>query len=477
MSHRDRWIYRHLRRLHLGQFLQRAAEWLGGFLFIFGTAVLLTKVLFPGLWPHVLWIAVGAVPAAVVAWILSRRGRFNRQESVAMLDRSLGAGGLLMTLSESPHAEWESRLPQVERLWRDSLPRIRPGRFAGYVGLPLLFAVGVCFLPVREITANPVEPKTVARQAAEELQQMLELLEETDVLDEEQKQELEEEIARLTEEADESPLTSERWETVDALEQRMRLKLEESAALAENAAASAALLAEAATGNLDQLSAERLEQLEQDLLETLQNMRETGALNGAPQSLRDQLERLSKNGRFQNLPRDAAARSDMLNSLQQFLEQEQRKLAEARSKCQGACEGEGKCSRCGGACNGGLCGNCLGERNGQGSSSIDGDGSPGRGGINRGRGDADLTWGDESDEQGSKFKETVLPPGFQEDPKDEVRGVSLAPPDEEPADSAPRTVERDIEPASGRETWDRRLRPRHRDVVRKFFDSGATPAE
>src|SRR5262245_21977660 len=100
MSARDRWIRRHLARLHFGQFLQRAAEWVGGFLFVFGSLVLLVKLLAPSLWPEVLWLGLGAGPATVAAWWLSRTGRFTRGESVALLDRSLDAGGLLMTLSE-----------------------------------------------------------------------------------------------------------------------------------------------------------------------------------------------------------------------------------------------------------------------------------------------------------------------------------------------------------------------------------------
>jgi hypothetical protein len=82
-----------------------------------------------------------------------------------------------------------------------------------------------------------------------------------------------------------------------------------------------------------------------------------------------------------------------------------------------------------------------------------------------------MSWGEESDRQGAKFKETVLPPGFQEDPQDDVRGVSLAPPETDPVAAAPRSAARQIEAASGREAWDRRLRPRHREVVRQYFDT------
>ncbi len=96
---------------------------------------------------------------------------------------------------------------------------------------------------------------------------------------------------------------------------------------------------------------------------------------------------------------------------------------------------------------------------------------PGRGGVNRGRGDAPLTWGDESDETNTKFKEVVLPPGFLEDPKGEILGVTKTAPNEEPAESAPRSARRQVNPASGQETWKRKLRPRHRNVVRKYFHS------
>lgn len=91
--------------------------------------------------------------------------------------------------------------------------------------------------------------------------------------------------------------------------------------------------------------------------------------------------------------------------------------------------------------------------------------------MNRGRGDAPLTWGDESDAQGTKFKEVVLPPGFKENPKDEVIGVTRSAPEENPAEFAPRGERRLFDPAAGKETWNRQLRPRHRQVVRGYFDN------
>ena len=46
-----------------------------------------------------------------------------------------------------------------------------------------------------------------------------------------------------------------------------------------------------------------------------------------------------------------------------------------------------------------------------GKNGPDGDGNPGSGGINRGRGDAPMVWGDRSDSKGTKVEKKGLPAG------------------------------------------------------------------
>lgn len=456
MSSRDRWIDKHLWRLQFGQFLQRAIEWVAVYLLVFGVTVFLVRRMAPGLWPHVLWLAVGVVPLTALAWWLSRTGRFSRQESVALLDESLGAGGLLMTLTEVPAAEWEARLPQVEQTWRQSMPRFRAERFANFVLPPLAFAVAVCFVPLKEIQAARIVENTAGQQATTQLENLLKTLEETAILEEKEKETLEEAIAKLQEETEQSPLTHEKWETVDALEQRMRLRLEEASMDASTAAAAASMLKAAASGDGESISAERLAELEEEVLETLRKMSENGTLKSASPGLQSELQRLIKNGKLK-LPQDAEAREQMLDDLSEFLDQESEKLSELCKKCQG-----GKCSKCGGECDSE--GNCQ-------NGSCSACNKPGRGGVTRGRGDADMTWGDESDATGTKFKETILPPGMQDQPKEELLGITKSAPEVDPASTQTRSAARDTDPTAGRETWDRTLRPKHRGVVRKFFDS------
>ena len=82
-----------------------------------------------------------------------------------------------------------------------------------------------------------------------------------------------------------------------------------------------------------------------------------------------------------------------------------------------------------------------------------------------------MTWGDESDGRDAQFKAVVLPPGAVDKPGKELLSITRSAPKVEPADAAPRNPRRILDPATGKETWNRKLRPRHRNVVRKFFDS------
>jgi hypothetical protein len=157
------------------------------------------------------------------------------------------------------------------------------------------------------------------------------------------------------------------------------------------------------------------------------------------------------------LPDDEAERQELLDELREFLDDENRKLAELRKKCSG-CRGHGEGNEDGEDEEGQCAGNANCNR-------------PGRGGVTRGRGDAELTWGDESDKQGTKFKEVVLPKGMLDQPKDEIVAIKKSAPIEQAGEEGPRTARRTDEAAAGQATWNRKLNPRHRNAVRKYFDT------
>jgi len=472
------WIARCWRRLRFGQFLKTAADWLVIYLFALGTAVLLVKLAVPGLWPHTLWLSAGVVPVAAAAWWWSGRERFSRTESIALLDSRLGAGGLLMTLTEAPDEEWQARLPQMDSLWQRSLPRLVPVRFARQVVLPVAFLIGACLIPLRPTEAQAAPRGFAGQQAAAELQELLEELDEAAVLEEEEKEKLKDEIQKLINENQDVPLTHEKWETVDALQERMRMRLDVSSATLSSTMSALSALRELTDGELLEMSADALEKLDKDLLEQLQKLANQGALQNAPAALREQLQRLMKNGQLQ-LPKDPGDKSELLSELDDFLQGESKKLSDLRSKCKG-----GKCQSCqpceaGCACSDPtdaacLCANC--KRGQCSGGKCQSGSSPGNGSINRGRGDAELTWGDDSSLENTKFKETILPRGGQDQPVDQVIGVTVSTPDDELAPVGPRSAARGATTATGDETWSSTVRPRHRSVVRKYFDDHDRPA-
>lgn len=573
----QRWVDQHVARMRIGQFLQWAADVGAGFLFAFGGIVLVTKLLIPGVWPHVLWLSVGIVPALAAAWWCAARQPWAVVDSIAWMDRSLKADGLLMTLAECPDAAWQERLPQLEMMWRESLPRIRPRRFGKYMLFPLAFAVAACFVPLREANTSP-HRQPLGEKQAQQLDELLEKLDQFAVIEPVEEKQLKEEVAKLSQESKEKPLTQEKWEAIDALRERLRERVESANSLNAQALEALQSLAEESAGETPpftpgemkqadellkklresgeaekllegaspelkeavkklleknsagskpddpaatpeeqqaqaemlqklaeklqkdpqaseelraaaeqvsqgaraaaqrrQRSAQRQEGLQKNLGNTLQKLQKRGALKKAPQKLRDQLARLNKTGEKLDLPQDPQERQQMLKELQEFLDQESSSLESLQKECSNCKPGDGdqesldseSGSREPGECQGGKQGNCKGGRCRNGNR-------PGKGGISRGRGDADMSWGDEATKNGVRFKEIELPDGAMPDPKDEILNITRTTPTDKPGEIGPRGPAHALAPATGNIAVNRKLTPHHRDAVRRYFD---TPAD
>ena len=97
---------------------------------------------------------------------------------------------------------------------------------------------------------------------------------------------------------------------------------------------------------------------------------------------------------------------------------------------------------------------------------------PGAGAATRGRGDAELIWGEESPGRTDAFQPEQLPNGRVLDPeRSRMVGVSAAAPEVDPTAEAAGT--QPTAEAAARSAWRRRLAPAHRAAVKKFF----APAE
>lgn len=93
---------------------------------------------------------------------------------------------------------------------------------------------------------------------------------------------------------------------------------------------------------------------------------------------------------------------------------------------------------------------------------------PGRGGVSRGRGDAELMFGEESPGRTDAFEARALDPARNLDLEHSTMlGVGAGAPRVAPEGEA--AGGGDIQASAGSNAWRRRLAPRHRDAVRDFF--------
>jgi hypothetical protein len=472
MSQFEAWIARQRRRLSLGVFLTAFADAMAVFLLVFGSCVLVVKLAEPGLWPGVLGLAAVAVPLTAWAWWSSRQRAFSRVQAVALLDTKTGANGLLMTLCEAADRErsvngaaahgsdnaWAERLAAWNPKWQNAVPRLRPVRAARRLWLPAVFAIGCCCIPLREARTESQRANFVGKQQAESLADSLQVLRESEVLDQKESQDLEQAIDKLAAETKTTPLTHESWEVVDSLRETMRVRAEESLMAATKAQDALERLAADAEKTQSSLTAERREQLEQEAIESLRKLSKDGRFSKASPELQKKLQQLLKDHHI-TLPKDAKEREKTLSDLKKFLDDESKKLSKFRKK-DGKSESDS-------------------DEFNEDSDREERKGKGGRGGVDRGGDPTELTWGDDAQANGAKFKEMALPPGTPDRADKEIISQSASAPEVEPAADAPRAAGRAAGPESGRQTWNRTLRPRHRAAVRTYFDSrtseGAPP--
>lgn len=103
-----------------------------------------------------------------------------------------------------------------------------------------------------------------------------------------------------------------------------------------------------------------------------------------------------------------------------------------------------------------------------GSVGVNAGGSPGRGGVNRGRGDAPMIWGDESPGRTDQFGAEVLPQARLKDlESSNLLGIGSAAPEVDARGESAGLSE--VGASAGKTAWRRRLSPKHRRAVGTFF--------
>jgi hypothetical protein len=427
------------RRLAVGLFLDVWPVWATGSLFLAGLVALVCRMFVPGAAPrlHWLWLAplLTTLPALITCYVRA----YKPAEVVALADWLGGGHGLLLTLFTNDDPAW-AESPLLEQASTFALPRLRPWRKLAALPPALAFLAVALWLPQRMPAYG--SNAALADHIAADLTATVAELKQQALITPVEEQKLEEEIERIRKGAQER-VDASSWEAADALRERVVAGLSEKQNGVQWAEESLARFEAAAKGGANVESSAEAQAAE--LTKALEALAKSGLLAGAPADV----QRLLKGGK---LPADPGSLRDLAASLSKYLGETKGRMA-----------GLGK----------------LGKEFGRfdpsefpldsAESGSDGEGEPGRGGINRGRGDAPLTWGAES-LPFDRFKAQALPPGAPRSPDDWAPLVVLpGAPRESPAASTP-SAARQYAAAAGQNAWRRTLAPRHQSAVKKYFE-------
>jgi hypothetical protein len=423
------------RRLAIGLFLEIWPAWAITGLIVAGTAVVVCRLFVPSAGPYLVWLWLLPGLTAIPSLAICLRRAYAPGDVAAVADWLGGGRGGLLTWYETTDPAWsESSLIQQAATF--PLPRIRL-RAAQMALIPALAFLAVAWLLPQRVRALDTSGALAAEIAADLKAAVVELKQEALITPEEE-QRLEDQIEQIRKSAEERVDPSS-WEAADALREQVVAGLtekQEAVKWAQESLARLSAAAEAAGAGESLSNAQTAE-----LTKALEKLAKTGLLAGASEKLRGMLQ-------AGKLPTDPKALRDLAASLGKYLAETNGKFANAAG---------------------------LGKAFGrfdpsefQTGQSADGDGMPGRGGVNRGRADAELTWGKETTPF-DRFKSKPLPPGAARSPDDWAPVVTLpGAPQESPTFGA-RGAARDYAAAAGQTAWRRSLAPRHQSAVKKYF--------
>ncbi|MBN1868772.1 hypothetical protein JW916_15945 [Candidatus Sumerlaeota bacterium] len=408
------------RRLNLVVWVNASLGWTLGVAGLYATALIALKVAFPegARYAHAL---LALFPVVLVAgWIAARRrGAFFRTtEILEIADRLYRNDGSVTASYEQPRLmSGPDFFAEVKgEVW----PR-RPRLDARHYGkriLPVLLYCGIALV-------LPPRPPTPTQQAEEILAALTEPLyekieESQPLLSEEQREELIEEIQAISE--NNLAVTREQWEAIEDLEKR----IDDAAKLGENALSELATKVDEISSRLDssgatsatQMSSPEMQEMMNDLADLMKNAE--GRLS---RPFEGNLQGMMEGMRSAMSPGDLGDRLDDLRS----------RLSEMLDE-----------------------------------GSLSGDGAAGRGGIDRGRGDALLVLGEEQTLDGAAYEEKQLANKYLS-PDDLVSlGITPIEPKPDPGRFSPGTV-REFGSETGSEVSRTRISPGQKDVVGKYF--------
>jgi polyhydroxyalkanoate synthesis regulator phasin len=480
------WSARELaRRLQWACAMRAAVWWSSLALLVWGSAIVVARLVWPASSDWLLIGLAGVLAAAVIgAWNGMRRVP-DEASLLAWLDAENACGGLLMSRLEVSLDGWHAeihgeQLPKVAWKKRPALALLAVS--LAYVGVGL-------WLPQRFLQLHGT-PSRAAERQIERLEQQLQKLHDLGLVDTPRYDELRAELQQIRRNSD-SYEPGKSHEALDHLERALqqlaqqgvqkwaeqREQLQEARNLAE------ALKELTQSG---ELKPEQSKLASQALQQLLQQSLNAARANETAKELQDLLEQHKDGSPFTN-----EELAELAEKLKELLDGEAldldelaelglldpellRKLKDLPFRpvdlewikaCLEKCEeGEGDCDA-----EELLLLLCRGK-NRAGQSPVNGDGPPGVGGINRGRGDAPLTFGKPSSAEGVQLKPEALKPGALHHLETPILQVQRVKPTTDRRETSQGGALGDRNGTG--EGYDRLTLPRHRRSVRQYFESG-----
>jgi hypothetical protein len=447
-------VLRRLRyRLAIGVFLDFWPRWAVASLLLAGIVALTCRLWFPGVAFGFSWVWIAPAIAGIPASIQSARNFYQPGHIAAIADSLSGGHGTLLALLETRDRAWMD-FCGIKEFSTFRFPRFHIWRKLVMLAPAAAFLIIALMIPRR----IPAASNTVlANDIAAELKTKLEELKKQDAIAPSEEKELQAEIERIRKDSLER-VDSTTWEASDSMREKFAAKISEKQDAMKWAADALSRFSkseESGSANAGESGGANSDIKAGELGAAIDKLAHTGMLANAPEELQKLLggKDAIASGKAQ-LPKDAKSLKKLAASLKNYLGEHGEK-------------GSGGAQRTGASR---YDPSEYPEFNY--NRGPDGNGDPGTGGLNRGRGDADLTWGKES--QGfDGFKAQSLPPGSYRNP-DEWVPFAIMP-------GAPKTSPELSGASSGvqyagaaQSAWRRSLAPRHYSAVKKYFDNSTS---
>lgn len=459
------------RKIFLLLFLRYFAIVIPFLLFIWGAVLLTVKALsYSNEFSMVsIWI-VSALAGllALVSIVIAIKKLPDPVKLLAVMDNNSQGGGLITASSELDISQWQSKCPQIflpALSWRYQKP-------AFVFFMAAVFALFAFIVPARSLAVRP--PAIDISPEITQLNEKLEVLSQENAIEDDLFKQFEKDIANMDQRA-ENGRSAGLWEAMDHLQNSLnRLAQTKTAEMTKqmNSSALAESLAQAINQSADSVSADLMTPALEKLAElAAQALTPQAAekLGLSPEELKKMLEELKQSCDASQLAQLQSKLSQCKGNMSQSVSNmakmklidaellkmcegagkcDSKKLAEYLAKCQGNLA---KFSECSGLCAGGI---------------------PGRGGISRGRGDAEMSWTDPSSTENINFREEILPPGEFANLKDsQVQGISIGDPGDEQAIVDNATGALSGAAASGGTAVGGQILPGHKKIIKNYFQT------